>query len=124
MIAKRQDNREVHRIEVLGDLHLQICDEKTRFNGDAMNLSVNGINFLTLLRLPMFHEVDVHLQLPGRDSKPVWKIHCHGVVVRCVKRVAPFFEISLFFIDIPAGDKGKIQKYMDRVACPGPLGPR
>ena len=128
MIAKRQNTRAVHRVEVLGDLHLVVHDEKTRFNGDAMDLSVNGIHFLSLLRVPLYREVDVHLQLPRGDGKETARVHCHGVVVRCAKRVQPFFEISVFFLDMPSGDKQKIQRYMDHVCPPKtlhqPLGPR
>lgn len=124
MIAKKQDHREAHRVEVLGDLFLQVSDEKTRFNGDAMNLSVNGINFLSLLRVPLFREVDVRLELPQNEKKANASVHCRGVVVRCVRRVQPFFEISLFFVDMGEGDKHKIQRYMDRVVSHKHLGPR
>ena len=124
MIAKRPDGRHAHRVEVLGDLHLEILDEKTRFNGDAMNLSANGINFLSLLRLPLFREVDVHLKLPLQDQRTRVAIHCHGVVVRCDKMVEPFFEISLYFVDLADHDKNKVRQYMDRVAGHRPLGPR
>ncbi len=124
MIAKRQDNRAVRRVEVLGDLFLSISDEKSKFHGDAMNLSANGINFLSLRRIPLFREVDVHLQLPSDDHRTRNNIHCHGVVVRCVTRVVPFFEISLFFMDLAGRDKHKIQRYMMHVVEPRPLGPR
>ena len=124
MIAKRPDRRHVHRIEVLGDLHLEILDEKTRFNGDAMNLSPNGIHFLSLSRLPLFREVDVRLKLPLHDRRTPAKIHCHGVVVRCDKIVEPFFEISLYFVDLADHDKSKVQYYIEHVAGNRPLGPR
>ena len=124
MIAKKQNHREVHRVEVLGDLFLQVSDEKTRFNGDAMNLSINGILFLSLVRLPLFREVDVRLQLPQRDGKTLVRLHCRAVVVRCERRVQPFYEISLFFMDMDAVDKHKIQRYIDRLQIHNPLGPR
>ncbi len=126
MIARNPeypDKRQVHRVDVLGDLVLRISDEKSKFNGDAMNLSSNGIHFLSLVRLPMFREVDVHLQLPKATHKGASAVHCHGVVVRCIRRVDPFFEISLFFVDLPDGDKHKIQHYMEQVASHRPLGP-
>ena len=124
MIAKRQDDRAVHRVEVLGDLFLQIRDEKSKFHGDAMDISGNGINFLSLRRIPLFREVDVHLRLPMEDHRTGNKVHCHGVVVRCVTRVAPFFEIALFFMDLASSDRHKIQRYMTQVVGAKPLGPR
>ncbi len=129
MIAKNPDfhrpknRREVHRVDVLGDLNLILHDERSRFNGDAMNLSANGIHFLSLVKLPMFHEIAVTLQMPKAVSRQRDSVQCHGVVVRCEKRVQPFFEISLFFIDMQDADKAKIQRYMDRVGVAHPLGP-
>ena len=122
MIARNPDKREVHRVEILGDLFLRICDEKTQFRGDAMNLSSHGIHFLSLVRLPLFREVDVHLQLPKGNHKAT--VHCQGVVVRCIRRVAPFYEIALYFVDLPSGDRQKIQRYMEKVVSHEPLGPR
>ena len=123
MIARNPDRREVHRVEILGDLYLSISDEKTKFRGDAMDLSTHGIYFLSLVRLPLFREVDVHLQMPkGGNHKTL--VHCHGVVVRCARRVDPFFEIALYFVDLPLGDRQKIQRYMEQVASHSPLGPR
>ncbi len=124
MIARRQDRREGSRADVLGDLFLSISDEKSRFRGDAMNISANGINFLSLTRLAMFHEVDVHLQLPGCHDGVKIKIHCHGIVVRCEHRVTPFFEISLYFMDLSGADKHRIQKYIARLPLDAPLGPK
>ena len=121
MIARNPDRREVHRVEILGDLFLQISDEKSKIPGDAMNLSSHGIHFLSIVRLPLFREVDVHLQLPKGDHKAI--VHCHGVVVRCARRVDPIYEIALYFIDLPQCDRQKILRYMEQVASHRPLGP-
>ncbi len=118
MILRRTDRRTARRAEVLGDLLLEISHEKSSFRGDAMNLSDNGINFLSLVSVPLFREVDVRLKLPGNNEKKTQTVRCHAVVVRCEKRVHPFYEVSVFFVDLPKNGKTKITKYIRHVVSP------
>jgi c-di-GMP-binding flagellar brake protein YcgR len=111
----RKDRRTAHRVEVLGDLCLEVLNERVKIRGDTMNISHNGINFFSQSELPLFREVDVSLKLPRGHSRRPAKVHCAGVVIRCVRRVSPFWEISLFFLDISTADKRKIQHYIDSV---------
>ncbi len=72
-------------------------------------LTHKGMTFVTDTHLPEWTEVSVKMRLPQSGTRKDQFVHCRGVVVQCIRRLAQRgFEVTLVFLDMNTRDQAQL----------------
>jgi hypothetical protein len=84
---------------------------------ESLNVSANGVYFLTPLYIPVLTKLRITLDLPGEGkSSRSRSVACDGVVVRTEPEAeepgVDEYNVACYFTSISEGDKETLEKYI------------
>ncbi|MDP8263370.1 MAG: PilZ domain-containing protein [Candidatus Ancaeobacter aquaticus] len=108
-----RERRKSPRIQVDGEMLLDVRSQDF-IKANTINISSSGIHFMSAVAIPLFRELEITLTINHvSKNRNIEEIKCHSVVVRCEPKGSKWFDVALFFIDIPKESKMCIEKYIE-----------
>lgn len=104
-------------VRVPARLAMEIALAEDREHVESLNVSANGVYFLTSLYIPVLTRLRITLELPeGDDGGRTRSVACDGVVVRTEPEdedpSVDEYNVACYFTSIGDKDREKLESYI------------